>query len=239
MKLSRHVEKKCPKEKSCKPKEKKCKHSYHHEEKKCKHSYHHEEKCDVSAEKNLLNLAYMEEGNTSSPDVSATYEIVIFNRSNNKITDLSIVDSLLGLQPNTGITGPYGGELRPYFTNIRSETCSNTLVLNSFDQIAATRGQLLGPGSFINPKSICSIIVRITGRGFLSAVDPESNQQVNTQKGSISMCIQNTAIISGSVTKSEHCGCTKKYSLFPLYVKSGEKQTNSVVFIGFAQPPQP
>jgi len=189
---------------------------------------HHDK--EVTAEKNLLNLSYLTEGaGISEHDVSATYEIVIFNRSDSKLSHLSINDSLMGLHPNVfGPTGGFGGELRPYFTNVTINSCHPTLIPNNFDQIVAGKGELLACGSYVPEHSVCSLIVRLTGRGFLLPNFPEGGEQLadssDFQVPNVSMCLQNTAIIRGKLCKKLDCGCHVSAPIFPLYVKSGEKQ---------------
>lgn len=192
---------------------------------------HCDQKCDIRAEKNLLNLTYITEGSgISEPDVSATFEIVIFNRCNSKLTHLSIVDSLMGLQPNVfGPTGTFGGELRPYFTNVSVTTCHGTIIPNNFSQIVSGMGELVDPASYVPANSVCSVIVRITGRGFRLPVDPTTLEQIPFEgQLAVTMCVQNTAIIKGKVNKKNDCGCHICVPIFPIYVKSGEKQAINV-----------
>ncbi|QKF94683.1 hypothetical protein QKU48_gp1225 [Fadolivirus algeromassiliense] len=195
---------------------------------------HCEHRCDITAEKNLLNLTYLTEGSgISEPDVSATFEIVIFNRSNCKLSNLSICDSFMGLQPNTfGSTGDFGGEVRPYFTNVSVTCCSATIFPNNFDQIVAGGGELINKSiSYVPANSLCSLIVRITGRGFRLPQLPDQNQQLPFgETPAITMCVQNTAIIRGNVTKKNDCGCVITVPIFPLYVKSGEKQAVNIKY---------
>ena len=210
------------KDKDCQPKcEKKC-----NKEKKCC-----EEIPEITAEKNLLNLSYLIEGSgISGPDVSATYEIVIFNRSCHDICNLSIDDTFCGLLPNDFTPdGEFGGELRPYFTGVDASTLYPTVVPNTFDQIVATKGQILAAGSYVPAFSIVSILIRITGRGFLMPVTPNGGVQITgSQTPNVSMCLQNTAIIKGDIKKRKSCGCHVCVPIFPLYVKSGEKETQKI-----------
>jgi len=194
---------------------------------------HHEIRChgdckEITAEKNLLNISYLTEGSgISGPDMSATYEIIIFNRSPFKFTNVSIVDTFLGLYPNIfGPTGTFGGELRPYFTNVSAEPSDPNMIPNTFDQIVANNGNLVACGSFIPPHSVASIIVRITGRGFLLPTPPSStggpaNQIPFEGVPKFSMDVQNTALISGKITKKLPCHCHVCAPIFPIYVKSG------------------
>ena len=183
---------------------------------------------EITAEKNLLNLSYLTEGSRiSGPDISATYEIVIFNRSPYKLTHLSICDSFLGLFPNTfDSDGTFGGELRPYFTNVAAEPCDPNIIPNTFEQIVAKKGELIACGSYIPAHSIGAIMVRITGRGFLLPTPPNQqggsgNQIPFSTDPKYSMCVQNTSIIRGNLVKKLPCHCHVSAPIFPLYVKSG------------------
>lgn len=202
---------------------------------------HCDQKCDIKAEKNLLNLTYLTEGSMiSEPDISATFEIVIFNRSSCKLTNLSIIDSFMGLQGNDfGPTGGFGGELRPYYTNVTVNSCSGTIFPNNFQQIIDGGGELVNKTlSYIPPNSVCSLIVRITGRGFRLPNFPLDNEQLPFEGvPAITMCIQNTAIIRGNVSKKHDCGCYATVPIFPLYVKSGEKQAINIKYVLPTNPP--
>jgi hypothetical protein len=194
-----------------------------------------QEKCHITAEKNLLNVTYIVEGaGISNPDISATYEIVIFNNSDCKLCNLSVIDSMMGLQGNVfGDTGNFGGELRPYFTNVTVTAHNTTLIPNNFDQIVLGGGELLAAGSYIPARSVCNLLVRITGRGFLLPRDPLTGQQiVEADQISLNMCIQNTALIRGNIHKKRECGCHATVPMFPIYVKSGEKTTNNITYFG-------
>lgn len=186
----------------------------------------HTECPEITAEKNLLNLSTVTDGYISGPDVSATYEIVISNKSHNKVTCLSIIDSFFGLYPNVdGPSGLFGGELRPHYTNISVETGCNTVIPNSYDQMVAAGGELLAPGSYMLPFSVCSVFVRITGRGFFLSNDPSqpgpTGQNIDNGVGKYSMSLQNTSIIRGTICKKLSCGCHCTAPIFPIYVKSG------------------
>lgn len=203
-------------------------------DKKC----HAEEFKEITAEKNTLNISWMVEGaDLSGPDISATYEIVIFNRSCHDLTCLTIYDSFMGLMPNTLTPdGTFGGELRPYFTNVTAETLHPTIVPNSFEQIVAAGGNLLGPGSYVPARSVCTILVRITGRGFLLPVSPAGGPQIPfAGSADVNMAIQNTSLISGSIKKKKSCGCNVCVPMFPLYIKSGLNQTQKVANIVLPQ----
>ena len=210
---------------------------------------HHEIRChgdckEITAEKNLLNISYLTEGGSiSGPDISATYEIIIFNRSCFKFTNVSIVDTFLGLYPNiVGPTGTFGGELRPYFTNVSAEPSDPNMIPNTFDQIVANNGNLVASGSFIPPFSVASIIIRITGRGFLLATPPNqtggaSNQIPFSTLPKFSMDVQNTALISGKITKRLSCHCHVCAPIFPIYVKSGITKVTQGTLINFMPDP--
>ena len=191
---------------------------------------HCEHAKEITAEKHLLNLSYLTQGGgISHPDCTATYEIVIFNRSNNDLKHLSVVDSMMGLRPNIfGATGDFGGELRPYFTNVTATSCHNSIIPNTFEQIVAGNGELVACGSHVPARSVCTLLVRITGRGFLLPVPPGGTQQLadsDDEVRNVSMCVQNTAIIRGKMHVRSGCGCEDDVHIFPIYVKSGEKQT--------------
>ncbi len=189
----------------------------------------------VCAEKNLLNLSFLTDARQqqiSSPDISATYEIVITNKTCNKLTNLSIIDTLLGLQGNDlNQEGTFGGELRPYFTNVDVSTCDDTITPLAFEDIVDQNGQLVDTSkSYVPACSVCVITVRITGRGFLLAQDPEEGEQIPfVGQRNISMCVQNTAIVKGTLEVVDQCTCcTTEHPIFPIHVKSGEKQAIDV-----------
>jgi hypothetical protein len=194
----------------------------------------HKTKCvdcpEITAEKNLLNLSYLTEGAVSStPDVCVTYEIIIFNRSHHDLTHLTVDDTFCGFMPNT-LTSGGGGELRAYFTNVMATSIHPTIIPNTFDQIVATKGQLLGAGSYIPARSVCSIILRIAGRGFLLPVTPNGGQQITGDHvPDLNMALQNTAIICGHLKKKHECGCKTHVPIFPIYVKSGQNQTQKIL----------
>jgi hypothetical protein len=224
---------KCGHHSSCscsKPKPKPCDGRCH-----LKVKCHCDPDCDIKAEKNLLNLEYISDGaGISEPDISATYEIVIFNRSHCKLSNLSIIDSMMGFQGNVfGSTGGFGGELRPYYTNVHVLPCSATVVPLTFEQIMENCGELVDKcNSYIPPCSVISVIVRITGRGFLLANFPTTGEQLPfADEPSITMCVQNTATIRGTITKKHDCGhCVVTAPIFPIYVKSGVKEAIKICY---------
>lgn len=134
----------------------------------------------ITAKKILLNYGFIEPTETTNNenryDVTTTYELVIFNNSKYTVTNLSIVDSLLGLHINDFDKG--SGELRPYFTNVQVYCRDDTIHPLTFEQIAKQGGELVHINSCISPKSTCSIIIRITGRGFLLPRSPFDNVQL-------------------------------------------------------------
>lgn len=186
----------------------------------------------VTAEKNLLNVSYITEGAVSSePDFSATYEIIIFNNTCNKIKNLSVVDSFLGLKGQTfDPTGQFGGELRPFFTNVGIISNHPTIVPLGFDDIITNNDELLNVAqSYIAPCSFVRIILRITGRGFLIPQSPTTGTPIPTTDSKWTAYLQNTAVISGDVCLDE-CGTSVK--MYPVYVKSGVVQTaQNIAFI--------
>jgi hypothetical protein len=189
----------------------------------------------ITAEKNLLHLSYIGSGTTSRTDVTATYEIVIFNRSCYDLRNVSIVDSLLGLR---GDVDPMEGELRPYFTGVFIATPQQTLFPNTFNQIINGGNELLAAGSYVPARSVATLQVRITGRGFFEATPPGTGIPVPgaNNVSDISMAVQNTAVIRGDLIKNKLCGCRSSVPIFPIYVKSGERQAINVQRIGLLSP---
>lgn len=197
--------------------------------------------CAVTAEKNLLHLSFLynNSGFQSRRDLSATYEIVIYNRSCHEIRDVSIRDTMLGLI-STDFTGDNDGETRPFYTSIIAY--SPTLVPNSFNQIATAGGELLGAGSTVPARSLVTLQIRITGAGYLITTPPTggapNDPSVNSPDGNdVGMAIQNTAMIRGNVCKGKACGCKCYIPLFPIYVKSGIKRGINVSRNFFVNPP--
>ena len=176
--------------------------------------------CGVTAEKNLLHLVFLYNNGVgaSRRDVSATYEIVIFNRSCNEIRNVHIKDSFLGLMP--GLTG--SGEVRQFYTQIIS--ASPSLFTNTYNQMVAAGGELLAAGSTVPARSAVSLVIRITGRGFVIGTDPASPTPTpvdGLDENQVPLSVQNTAVITGDICKSKGCGCRCYVPLFPIYVKSG------------------
>lgn len=176
----------------------------------------------LKVEKTILNAGFIADGSSiSAPDFSVTFEIVLTNCTCHQICDLSIIDSLMGLkgQPFNGDDdNNYGGELRPYFTNVDIIGCDNCLVPLRFDKIIKRCGELLDTcRSFIEPCSIARLMVRITGRGFLNPVTPSENEQTSVEKYKWTTLMQNTAVVKGNILV-DHC---QKVPIFPIYIKSG------------------
>ena len=187
----------------------------------------------LSAEKTLLNLCFVEGGYTTGPDFCATFEIVLINQTCHKIKNISIIDSLMGLNGEpTGVTGPSGGELRPHYSNVEIIGHCPTLVPLSFDDIVERGGELLDKSqSYLDPCAIANIRVRIAGNGILNAVDPETNDQTTTgtQRFKYTSMIQNTAMIKGDICLNT-CETVK---IFPLYIKSGVYTSAVTTVFGF------
>jgi len=192
--------------------------------KKCMKSVeNHGNDCsEIRVEKNILNISYAGYGPSSNPDVIATYEIVIFNRSCSDLKKLKIEDSLLGFLTNADSTE---NEVNPYFTSIKVEACHcATIVPNTFEQIIEC-GSLVTCESYVKAKSVARIIVRIAGRGLFVANDNQVDPITQ-----INVCVQNTVLVSGCVHKKKSCGCHGYVSIFPIYAKSGVHDTNRGLF---------
>lgn len=197
-------------------------------------------KCDlpkdvIRAEKNLLNLNFMEGGYTSGPDFVATFEIILFNETRHKIKNISILDSLMGLSGLPSASPDTGGELRPHYTNVEIIGCHPTLVPLSFDDIIAKGGELLDKcNSYLEPCSVANIRVRIAGNGILLSIDPTTptHDPTGTVRYKYTSMLQNSAIINGEVCVS-HC---ESVSIYPLYVKSGMVTSAITTVLGFNEP---
>lgn len=173
--------------------------------------------CVIRAEKTLLNLSFIEDGYTSGPDFCATFEIVLFNDTAHKIKNVSIIDSLLGL--NGDLVNPItGGELRPHYTNVDILSHHPTLFPLTFEQIILNGGELLDTTlSYLDPCSVTVLKVRIAGNGVLVAVNPTSNDPTGTERFKYTSLLQNTAVIRGDVAING----SEIIKMFPVYVKSG------------------
>lgn len=233
---------KCSTKPKCVPK---CGPSYHHDSDH-HHGHKYEYHCDVppskpcydkkvcidacnlprnvlKVEKTVLNVSLLTDGSTgpSNPDFSATFEIVLCNNSCHTVCNISVIDSLMGLKakPFDGAgDNNFGGEVRPYFTNVEIIGCDSTLVPLKFDQIVEKCGELLDTcQSYLEPCAVARIMVRIAGRGFLNPVVPNTGTQTDSEKARVVTLMQNTAIIRGNVVV-DHC---RKVPIYPIYVKSG------------------
>jgi hypothetical protein len=174
----------------------------------------------ISVEKNLLNLCFIEDGYTSGPDFCATFEIIIINQTANRIKNISIIDSLMGLSALSSSDNPTGGELRPHYTNVQVIGGSTTLVPLSFDDIVANGGELLDvANSYLDACAIANIRVRIAGNGILMSMDPNAPapEHTGTERFKYTSMIQNSAMIKGDVMINN----TEVVKMFPVYVKSG------------------
>jgi len=212
---------KCNRRSKCeKPCEKPC-------EQPCKKDYCSEE-AKISVEKNVVNISYLDDfGNTSGPDFIAIYELVLFNRSNCILKNLSVIDSFLGLDPEPLSNG--GGELRPYFTNVSAVGYEPNIFPLTYDQIGTLNtGEILDTTqSFLPAKSITRILIRIAGRGFFIPTNPNTGSPVENPgfRSKLAYILQNTALIKGSFVETDHCGnIVCDYPIFPIYVKSGVSQ---------------
>ena len=176
----------------------------------------------LKVEKTILNAGFIADGsNISAPDFSVTFEIVLTNCTCHQICDISIIDSLMGLKGkpfNDHDNNNFGGELRPYFTNVDIIGCDNCLVPLTFDRIIKHCGELLDTcRSYIEPCSIARLLVRITGRGFLNPVTPNEGEQTSVEKYKWTTLMQNSAVVRGNIIV-DHC---QKVPIFPIYIKSG------------------
>jgi hypothetical protein len=169
---------------------------------------------------------------SSNNDFVGIYEIVIFNNSKYKIESLSIKESFMGLltsslssnymnDPNDPDVW-YTGELRPHLTNVFVECADSTIKCNSFNDIMITKGELIKSGSIL-PNGVCSLIVRMAGRGKLALLEPTSASGQLPDNGYSSRYIRaapvfmsNSAIIRGFFACI--CGCNRK-AFKPLYIK--------------------
>lgn len=186
----------------------------------------------ICAEKTLLNLCFIEGGYTSGPDFCATFEIVLINQTANKIKNISIIDSLMGLSGQPSSNPTLGGELRPHYTNVEIVGCHPTLVPLSFNDIVANGGELLDRSqSYLDPCAIANIRVRIAGNGLLDSIDPDTNTHdpTGTKRYKYTSIIQNTAMIKGDIMINS----TETIKTFPIYIKSGVYTSSVTTVFGF------
>lgn len=190
----------------------------------------------IHAEKQLLNLCFIEDGYTSGPDFCATFEIVLINQTAQRVRNISIIDSLMGLSGQPSAGPDFGGELRPHYTNVEIVGLSPTLVPLSFNDIVANGGQLLDvANSYLEPCAIANIRVRIAGNGVLDSVDPDTNthDETGTKRYKYTSMIQNTAMIQGDVVLS----ISESVKMYPMYIKSGVYTSTVTTIFGFNQMP--
>lgn len=123
---------------------------------------------DICLQKNLLTVCrvplasaialFYESGsmpdNTYFSQLVLTYEIVIVNKTSNKIANISIFDSL------AGITFEENGS--PYMSQVSVVKCPGNITLYEMDEIAARKGLLNNPeGSYLPPNSVTKIILKL------------------------------------------------------------------------------
>lgn len=186
----------------------------------------------LHAEKNLLNLCYVEGGYTTGPDFCATFEIILINETSHRIKNISIIDSLMGLTALSSNNNPNGGELRPHYTNVEIFGTSPTLVALSYEDVVANGGQLLDvANSYLDPCAIANIRVRIAGNGILLSIDPETNthQTTGTERFKYTSMLQNTAMIKGDIALNG----SETVKMYPMYIKSGVYTSAITTVFGF------
>lgn len=190
-------------------------------------------RCVIKAQKTILNVAFLLENGEGLDDFCATFEIVIFNETCNRIKNICIIDSLMGLTIESGFTG---GELRPHFTNVEITGCHPTFTPYNFDQIAANGGQLVDPStSYLDPCEVAVLRVRLAGRGYLIGQDPTTGEP-GPVEGAIpkyTALMQNTAIIRGNVAISQ----SETIPMYPVYIKSGMIAGMSTQVLNFFEGP--
>jgi len=176
-------------------------------------------KCVLEVEKNLLNLSYASEREsiTGSP-FTAIFEIIIRNNTCNKISNLSIVDSLLGLTPKCVLRSDSEEDNHALITSVAVIGCDSTFVPLKSHEIIENCGELLDVcRSYIEPCGTARLTLRITGSGYIFNCDEREFK--------FTSLMQNTSLIKGLL----HFGKHKRIPIFPIYVKTG-------VFEGFKPP---
>lgn len=156
----------------------------------------HKYECDLKldVEKNLLSYKRytIYTDNVPTYYFDAIYEIVIFNRTCEKIQEVQIQDSLFG-----------GNAYLVNGTTLEVTVKSVNGDLTPIDAVDLCNGNLLKCPSVIEPNSVARIKLVIKGSS------PNSD-------GLYASTLQNTALVTGEVKK-----CGKCYKIFPVYVKSG------------------
>jgi hypothetical protein len=191
----------------------------------------------IDAKKVLLHMSVVPSGTPSGPqngspfpsaspvEFSAIYEIVIFNNSKYNVDGLSVKDSFMGLYTSTISTNLSNtsswNELAPYLTNVTVDCVDKSIKSNSFIDIMNNKGELLKSSSSMAPYSVCNLIVRMTGRGRLSTLDPITSTSITTgplpsSVAALPLYMNNSAIVKGSFACT--CGCGSKI-FRPLYIK--------------------
>lgn len=104
-----------------------------------------------------------------------TYEVVIINKSNNKISNISLFDSLAGIT--------FGTVSAPYSSTVEVVKCPGNISLYDIDDIAARNGLLNNPdGSYLPPNSVTKIVLKL-----VIGANPGSICEVRYVQNSISL----------------------------------------------------
>lgn len=129
--------------------------------------------------------------------LTVSYEIVIINRTDYRISNLSIRDTLFGLINNPLIVL----ELKIL------SCCDNVVIRPAEDIITEDCPQLLDVcKSYISPHSSCKIIITVSFSaviGLLGSTTPKAPSPIIRE-------LMNSIIIDGCVQKISKCGCCYK-----------------------------
>lgn len=125
-------------------------------------------KADICLKKNLLTVCriplasavelFFSSGNlpdnTYFSQMILTYEIAIINKTNNKISNISIFDSLAGIT--------FENNSAPYTSLVEVIKCPGNIILYENEEIAARKGLLNNPeGSYLPPNSVTKVILKL------------------------------------------------------------------------------
>ncbi len=170
----------------------------------------------IDVEKNIISVVK----STSSTSLPATYnslivnyEIVLRNRSPNKITNLRITDSLWGI----GITG--SDEIE--FT-VNASTCCLNIIPNTGDVILSSCGELVNPAfSSLDGCSSCTILIAMAFRPIKLLGTPFQEFEIPY--------VLDTVTVSGKLASSKHCNaCKAEASIIPIFAKSLPYEDESI-----------
>jgi hypothetical protein len=148
--------------------------------------------------------------NTLFSQLLLTYEIVIINKTNNKISDICLFDSLAGMT--------FENNTMPFTSEVSVIKCPGNITLYELDEVAARKGQLNDPSlSYLPPNSVTKILLKLA----LGSA-PGSICEIRYVQNSI--CLEGTL----EVAKCKGKGIIlNKKPLIPLTEKSNIWQTDS------------